>query len=414
MLPSVLETGPMRTLARPLHESVNHHLKIRSLLQEGIAVIVLHANVGASSATAFGCSDSLIADDWRQAILDYHNKHRKTVAEGKQASGGGKMPGAKDMNKLYWDCNIENIAYLRNCNGSFVVPSGFAEMSKAINLGGANCDIKKRTIDILNTWWNEVKSTNLSTPNYDETKIKNFGIMAYGKTTGFACTYNKACSSNLLCVYDQKPEDKKPLYTTGDICSDNDCGQGKTCVAYLCQPKNGYTPSEKAHPMPLCTSGKDDGMTNEMQVTAVNMMNYYRRLVGTGWAQDLKGYAPIAKGLVRMNYNCDVLGEGAKTIADKCDETQYLPLKGRTLSYHIVNQVNVDKKTLLKEAIKKWADQSKLVDLTEIGGGVFYQNELVDKASDWAKIVYHGNSFVGCTVRECKNKFTVAMCQYVR
>ncbi|EPB71068.1 hypothetical protein ANCCEY_09860 [Ancylostoma ceylanicum] len=264
----------------------------------------------------------------------------------------------------YWDCNIENIAYLRNCNGSFVVPSGFAEMSKAINLGGANCDIKKRTIDILNTWWNEVKSTNLSTPNYDETKIKNFGIMAYGKTTGFACTYNKACSSNLLCVYDQKPEDKKPLYTTGDICSDNDCGQGKTCVAYLCQPKNGYTPSEKAHPMPLCTSGKDDGMTNEMQVTAVNMMNYYRRLVGTGWAQDLKGYAPIAKGLVRM-------------------------------------------------AIKKWADQSKLVDLTEIGGGVFYQNELVDKASDWAKIVYHGNSFVGCTVRECKNKFTVAMCQYV-
>ncbi|EPB71052.1 hypothetical protein ANCCEY_09844 [Ancylostoma ceylanicum] len=41
-------------------------------------------------------------------------------------------------------------------------------------------------------------------------------------------------------------------------------------------------------------------MTDEMEETAVNMHNYYRRLIATGWAEDPKSvYAPRAS---KMNY----------------------------------------------------------------------------------------------------------------
>lgn len=51
--------------------------------------------------SAFGCKDSLISDDWRQMVLDFHNDNRRRVARGDQISDTDKpMPKAKDMNKL--------------------------------------------------------------------------------------------------------------------------------------------------------------------------------------------------------------------------------------------------------------------------------------------------------------------------
>ncbi|KIH44703.1 SCP-like protein, partial [Ancylostoma duodenale] len=236
--------------------------------------------------------------------------------------------------------------------------------------------------------------------------------MAYALTIGLGCTYN-ACSNKLLCVYGGMPEPGQKLYLAGGDCSQvkDGCPSITTCVDHLCKLKSEYVPTQFTLPL-YCQPGTD-GLTYEQQNTARNMVNYYRRLVGTGWAKDKNGYAPIAKALTPVVYLCKTTGNAAKQIADKCGDPPYTATHGHTLSYHIIKKTNVDPKTALEEAIKTWAEQSKLVDLRPIGGAVFYQDEVEQQASDFAKMVSDRNSAIGCSVKECKDKgSTLVICQY--
>ncbi|EYB87820.1 hypothetical protein Y032_0256g347 [Ancylostoma ceylanicum] len=192
----------------------------------------------------FGCYDHMISDEWRQAVLDFHNRNRRMIAEGKQESKPGKMmPVAKDMNELYWDCNIEYNAFLRNCNGNIALPKGYGEVSASIKLANEHCNVTEKAFAALEQLWNEVTKKDLSAdPNYDEAEQKNFGIMAFHDTTGFACTYSK-CSDKLLCLYNKKPANNgDPLYdkgATGDECLSCQL----TCVENLCT-QDPYVPGE--------------------------------------------------------------------------------------------------------------------------------------------------------------------------
>ncbi|KIH46774.1 SCP-like protein [Ancylostoma duodenale] len=170
---------------------------------------------------------------------------------------------------------------------------------------------------------------------------------------------------------------------------------------------------EETNPRPLCPAGSDDGLTYEAQITVQNMINYYRRLVGTGWAPDKNGYAPVSSLMPGLTYNCEVLGNLSKAIADKCERPPYTPSHGRTLSYHIIEKINLNPKTVLQEAIKTWAEQSKKIDIRKIGGVVFYDNGFEVEAPDFAKMMFSQSLFAGCSVKECKDKgFTLAICQY--
>ncbi|KIH53224.1 SCP-like protein, partial [Ancylostoma duodenale] len=311
-----------------------------------------------------------------------------------------------------WDCNLENNAFVRNCNNKVGFWPAFSEISAPIKLTGKACEIKKETKITLNKLWNEVKAVDLTAgPFYSNTTIKDFGIMAYWPTTGFACTYNKECSDNLLCLYNRNPANNAFLYNPGSECSANSgCPNGiSTCVDYLCKLDKKYVATELTLPW-YCPPGTD-GLTFDQQNTARNMVNYYRRLVGTGWAKDKSGYAPIAKALSSVVYLCPTIGNATKQIADKCGDPPYTATHGHTLSYHIIRKVNVDPKAAIEEAIKTWAEQSKLVDLRPIGGAVFYQDEVEQQASDFAKMVYGTNSAIGCSVKECQDK-TLVICQY--
>ncbi|RCN47202.1 SCP-like protein, partial [Ancylostoma caninum] len=363
---------------------------------------------------AFGCKDSLITDEWRQGVLDFHNKYRRRLAKGKLKAGSTSMPPGNDINELYWDCNIEYNAFLNNCNSSVGIPASFTEISAPVKLNVANCNINATTTNVLKQWWSEIKDANPADPKYTDA-IKNFGIMAYNKVTGFACTYNKACSDKLICLYDQKPVKDDPLYATGNTCTKVDgCTKGtSSCVDFLCQQDKGYTPSQQALPQTMCSAGKNDDMTYEMQRTTVNMINYYRRVLGTGWARDLNGYAPIAAGLVLMRYNCDALGVHAKSVIKDCNEPPYNPGKGWMLSHHKVMGTGLDPKKVLEEAITTWANQSAKIDFQKIAGGIYYEGEIEQKASDFAKMMFQSLSFVGCSVKECPTQaFTLVACEY--
>ncbi|EYB99852.1 hypothetical protein Y032_0119g803 [Ancylostoma ceylanicum] len=51
--------------------------------------------------SSFGCKNSLISDEWRKMVLEFHTKNRRIVTQGKQRTEGSKtMPVAKNMNEL--------------------------------------------------------------------------------------------------------------------------------------------------------------------------------------------------------------------------------------------------------------------------------------------------------------------------
>ncbi|RCN47201.1 SCP-like protein [Ancylostoma caninum] len=289
----------------------------------------------------------------------------------------------------------------------------FSTISTDIKLTGKPCDINKETTTILNKLWNEVKNVNLAKPEYSDTTIKNFGIMAYGKTTGFACTYNKECSGKLLCWYNRKPKNGDSLYTPGSDCSKaSGCAAGSTCVDYLCQLAK-YTPTKDF--LPRYCHPDVDGLTYEQHLTAQYMMNYYRRLLATGWTRDKSAYAPTATALWSVVYLCSTIGKATKVLVDRyaCSDPPFPVPKGHTQTHYIIKRLNVDPKEALEEAIKAWAGQAKLVDLNPIGGAVFYQDEVEEKASDFAKMITDRNSGFGCAISECTaKKYTLVICQY--
>ncbi|RCN42542.1 SCP-like protein [Ancylostoma caninum] len=237
--------------------------------------------------------------------------------------------------------------------------------------------------------------------------------MAYGPTTGFACSYNKACSNKLICLYNKAPQSSQPLYDSSNNCVKSNCPQGSTCENYLCKLDAGYTQATDTLPKPMCSVNKTDGMTYEMQMTAVNMVNYYRRLLGSGWAKDKGGYAPIGRKMLPLKYECDLLGFYAKALADKCEVPTKPAARNWVLTSYKVNRVDVDPKAVLEEAFRTWGDESKKANIQEIGEGVFYEGEVLSEASDWAKMTTERVSFVGCSVKKCEaDGFTLVVCHY--
>lgn len=50
---------------------------------------------------AFGCRNSLIADDWRAMVLNFHNDKRRILSSGQQPNKDGTtLKAANKMNEL--------------------------------------------------------------------------------------------------------------------------------------------------------------------------------------------------------------------------------------------------------------------------------------------------------------------------
>ncbi|RCN47188.1 hypothetical protein ANCCAN_06765 [Ancylostoma caninum] len=113
-------------------------------------------------------------------------------------------------------------------------------------------------------------------------------------------------------------------------------------------------------------------MNNNLQDIALNMHNYYRRQVATGWMPDkTNGYAPRAKnmlGLVRkilynptekpcrrsllpQAYDCTTnnIGQNCKTAVDNCPTTKPTATAGYALNYYRVNKYQLTESEILAE-----------------------------------------------------------------
>ncbi|EYC12052.1 hypothetical protein Y032_0048g1585 [Ancylostoma ceylanicum] len=125
-----------------------------------------------------------------------------------------------------------------------------------------------------------------------------------------------------------------------------------------------------------------DGMTHDMQITAMDMANYYRNLVATGWAQDKKDYAPPAKNMNALEYDCDTAGVGAKVEAAKCTAASYTPTPGYVLSSYKA-KLDIPRVEVLRKAMAFWFGQLKSVDLDDKAS---YNNDVDASAKDFANV----------------------------
>ncbi|EPB71055.1 SCP-like protein [Ancylostoma ceylanicum] len=151
-------------------------------------------------------------------------------------------------------------------------------------------------------------------------------------------------------------------------------------------------------------------MTYDMQITARNMANYYRNLVATGWAKSKKGYAPTAKAMQALVYDCDNAGRDAQAQADDCAATSYASQIGLQLSFYKTGNYNLPKEEVLEQAMASWFGQLKNVDLDE---RATYDSNVQSNAPDFANLLNEGASKVGCSVKTClREGFSVAVCEF--
>ncbi|EYC22288.1 hypothetical protein Y032_0017g3263 [Ancylostoma ceylanicum] len=203
-----------------------------------------------SQPAVFGCKNTAIPDKWRKLVLEFHNEHRRKLAEGRQTTNGGNslMPAAKDMSELNWDCNIEEKVRLEVCNGVPMLPPDYARLSETLDLEGNTSEIRASTEKVLEKWWNEVESADLSmSSKFADFGAENFGTMAYAKTDGFACSYGYCTGvEKLLCVYNRRPMHHDLLYMEAHRAEEtcNDCPHEWRCVNHLCRNEK-YMPDEK-------------------------------------------------------------------------------------------------------------------------------------------------------------------------
>ncbi|EYC43068.1 hypothetical protein Y032_0505g2671 [Ancylostoma ceylanicum] len=239
--------GIFRVKPKSPQVAIFQSVRLLSLSIISIISILVNDDMALEIPKNFGCKNSMISDDWRRAVLNYHNTLRKKVAEGKQRTNGNKanMLYATKMNELTWDCGLEHNAWLNLCDSNVKIDQDYTETTKtALNTKGTPCNVTARTLDILKAFSKESNEEDLSAANPTRTdKIANFAVMAAEAAKGFACTYQKCTGdtvTNFVCLYDTKMVANNQIYTTDadvtkicDACAAN--GNNAKCISHLCQ-----------------------------------------------------------------------------------------------------------------------------------------------------------------------------------
>ncbi|EYC19603.1 hypothetical protein Y032_0024g961 [Ancylostoma ceylanicum] len=373
-----------------------------------------HTNLTVRQTPVFECRDSLVSDDWREMILTFHNDKRRILSSGQQQNKDGtNLKPAKRMNELIWECNLE-----RQARDGAAQCGSFTLANKGVNQelfkSSGKCDIMAKTKDVLNKWWNEVKTVGLSDDRKFAVGLENFANMAFHKTTAFACSYARCPGGmGLLCLYEQRGAKADIVLYPGvahasKACSG--CSDTAPCVNRLCRAE--FNHAEEA---PLFCNL--DGMTKDMSETALNMHNYYRRLLANGWAEDkVSVYAPPAKQMLSLRYDCGDKQSLAYEAAKKSAECVYPPrapqLPTRSQNYLKIDDYQINPLDALQWAIKTW--WSELAN-NGVGTDTKYTAEMVAAGNleNYVNMAFDQTTLVGCGVETCKREgFTMVVCQY--
>ncbi|EYC26531.1 hypothetical protein Y032_0010g1207 [Ancylostoma ceylanicum] len=385
-----------------------------------------------SGTRKFGCKNSLISDEWREKVIRIHNDNRRKLAKGKQQGKNGVLPVSTNTQLLHWDCSMEEMAETAaiSCPTTPTqptIPGGndkFGLTFESTNLKGKECDSIATTARLIKAWWTEgaKKQTN---ENFEQNNDK-FSQMAFSGSKGLGCTY-QTCGRQfyVLCLYGEDAVTKaaaanNKLYTAStsnpqinDVCKD--CGNnaaGKLeCEDALCTP--AYTPIviTTGNVCPTCT--KD--VPEDVRVTALDMHNYYRRLLATGWAEDKKiKYAKPATEMNALVYDKDLEDDAYNFINPNPNQTPNpcpTAPEGNIGESFWSGNYKVTNEEAVKEAMKVWWGP---LESTGLGDNLEYTSDRDNGAFKYfANVAHDQTKKVGCAVRTCNDQgITVVDCRY--
>ncbi|EYB93394.1 hypothetical protein Y032_0183g961 [Ancylostoma ceylanicum] len=355
--------------------------------------------------SAFGCKNELISDAWRDMVLTLHNDFRRKLAQGTVQGQAARLPVGKNIKQLYWDCALEKDAQEEAVKCPSAAPTvgtyGIAFEQIATK---AACNASEVVSDKLKTWWKEGAKKQT-----DQTKVQDndiFSQMAYFESDSFACTYHPCSNSKMsfLCVYSKDGKGNAgDLYSSGgadatQLCADcaNDCEAGLCNVA----------PAALLPIDTMCQTNQNSKtlMTDDLRNQALNMHNYYRRVLASGWAKDAKlTYAKPSKAMPALTeYDC-ALEETIMTHIKDCAGTPATTNKAE-------NFLAVDDyKSPREDVIQQW--WSPLETLGNEDNSYTQANEATHKT--YINIAHHSATKVGCGVQTCpKLGKTLVQCAY--
>ncbi|VDD94994.1 unnamed protein product [Enterobius vermicularis] len=183
-------------------------------------------------------SSSSLTSELRQVVVDLHNKLRSSVALGiALMRGGQRSPSASNMNKLVYDCDLENETqeWVDKCKMSHSSDSRNASenLYMAFNY---DTTAAYHLRSAIMTWFNEIHEYNVSEPNnlltgeMFNTGIGHFTAMSWATSTRVGCGFSNHCKFVFFaCRY--RPTGNVlgfSIYLPGPACSR--CAADKQCL----------------------------------------------------------------------------------------------------------------------------------------------------------------------------------------
>ncbi|CAJ0600876.1 unnamed protein product [Cylicocyclus nassatus] len=188
------------------------------------------------------CPDSFMTNRLRIRFLEMHNYRRALVALGKIRFKGKSLPQAQNMQKLRYDCKLEEVAahYASQCpERSFREISTKEIGENFLRIGDDVGDFEEAVIATVSIWWDAAKRFGAIDPlmllksrNFGP-RILSFTQMAWATTRYIGCSIVK-CSSSYVSVCRYQPRGnviKELVYKPGNTCTD--CATGSKCIEEL-------------------------------------------------------------------------------------------------------------------------------------------------------------------------------------
>ncbi|RCN45865.1 SCP-like protein [Ancylostoma caninum] len=354
----------------------------------------------------------MIADSWREEVLKVQNTNRRRLAKNQQQGSQGLLPSAKDMNELMWDCSIEEMArtVTTACTDPATKIANYGVVSKMISVKASSCNVTTDVVKEVKTIWK-----NGAAKQADQAKVPDnddFSQMAYAKTNGVGCSYNW-CSGKLYfaCYYNQDGTTANPdLYDAGNGVAETcaTCAANNKCFDYLC--KEDLPAVEPTST--ICTDPNLQNvklMTDELRNTALNMHNYYRRLLASGWAKDKQlTYAKPATAMPKLEYDCDVEDKIMNTLKD-CGGIAATPAGAQTNNFKLFTPYTSTREEALSKVIEDWWSYLEKTGMTDNK----YDSNNAGMVT-FANMAYDQTTKVGCGVKVCQNTGNIEVqCGYV-
>ncbi|KHJ96783.1 SCP-like protein [Oesophagostomum dentatum] len=367
----------------------------------------------------------------RTDFVNFHNERRAEIARGEASNYNGKLPAAKNMYKLKYDCRMEKKLQeeLEKCDRTqFTFTNGYgqniAKFSKDIFGNMGEKEMRNMVIKVaMESWYKPVHYIGITKPYnvYEDARLSTFANMVFSKVLRFGCGY-KECKGDLYvsCIYNligAYPGNQ--LYEKGTKCRKH--AQCTTYAGSTCEKATGLCKYSGPIPRPgqntMCKGNK--GMTDQPRLKVLEYHNIKRSLLARGLVQNGKNSKssdkknlPQASYMPKMVYDCETEAE-AITYAETCLFTKSpegdRPRYGENVYKFPIP--NADAISGFEAATESWWSQ---IAADSINNDLKFTESLKTKAIDqraftqmaWAKSVN-----LGCAIQTCSQSSFI-VCRY--